>query len=307
MKNIAILEEEKEFKNARKKVNWTPYLLLLPALIMIFAFLFYPMLTVFYYSLQNYDISAPFYNSFVGLDNFKHIFTKDELFLPSLLNSLKWVVTQVGFQLIFGMGFALLLNHKFKGRGAIRAITFVPWAISGVLTSVIWSLMYNEHMGVFNDLLMKIGLIDSPKAFLASTNSAFIAVCIAELWRGIPFFAVTLLASLQNIPEELYEAGAMDGTNGLTNLLYITLPQLKKTIVLTTLLRVVWEFNNVDLLYNLTNGGPANSTMTYVMYIAKKAVHGTDFGYGSALTVIGFIILTVFAIAYMKISKFEEE
>jgi multiple sugar transport system permease protein len=273
---------------------------------MITALLFFPMARIFYYSFQNYDISAPFYDSFAGLDNFVKVFTKDVYFIPSLINSLKWVVSQVTLQLVFGMGIALLLNKKFKFRGLTRGFVFVPWAISGVLTSVMWSLMYNEHMGVFNDILMKLGIIDNPQAFLASTNSAFISVVVAELWRGIPFFAVTILASLQSIPDELYEAAAMDGSNRWTSFINITLPQLKRTIVLTTLLRTVWEFNNVDLMYNLTNGGPANSTMTYAMYIAKTAVHGSDFGYGSALTVVAFLILTVIALIYLKISKFEE-
>lgn len=290
----------------KKKIQKAPYLLLLPTLVMITALLFFPMARIFYYSFQNYDISAPFYDSFAGFDNFVKIFTEDAYFIPSLINSLKWVVSQVALQLGLGMGIALILNKKFKFRGLTRGFVFVPWAISGVLTSVMWSLMYNEHMGVFNDILMKIGLISEPQAFLASTNSAFIAVVVAELWRGIPFFAVTLLASLQSIPEELYEAAAMDGSSRWTSFINITLPQLKRTIVLTTLLRTVWEFNNVDLMYNLTNGGPANSTMTYAMYIAKTAVHGSDFGYGSALTVVAFLILTIIAIVYLKISKFEE-
>ena len=290
----------------KKKFVKAPYLLLLPTLVMITALLFFPMARIFYYSFQNYDISAPFYDSFAGLDNFVKVFTKDVYFIPSLINSLKWVVSQVGLQLLLGMGIALLLNKKFRFRGLTRGFVFVPWAISGVLTSVMWSLMYNEHMGVFNDILMKLGIIDNPQAFLASTNSAFISVVVAELWRGIPFFAVTILASLQSIPEELYEAAAMDGSSRWTSFINITLPQLKRTIVLTTLLRTVWEFNNVDLMYNLTNGGPANSTMTYAMYIAKTAVHGSDFGYGSALTVVAFLILTIIALIYLKISKFEE-
>lgn len=298
---------EKSITVKRKKFKKTPYLLLLPSLIIITTLLFFPMLRIFYYSFQNYDISAPFYDSFAGFDNFIKIFTDDPYFIPSLLNSLKWVVSQVVLQLSLGMGIALLLNKKFKFRGLTRGFVFVPWAISGVLTSVMWSLMYNEHIGVFNDILMKLGFIDSPRAFLSSTTSAFVSVVIAELWRGIPFFAVTLLASLQSIPEELYEAAAMDGANRVTSFIHITLPQLKRTIVLTTLLRTVWEFNNVDLLYNLTNGGPANSTMTYAMYIAKTAVHGSNFGYGSALTVIAFLILTIIAMAYLKISRFEEE
>ena len=302
MENEMIVPKVKK----KKKFIKAPYLLLLPTLVMITALLFFPMARIFYYSFQNYDISAPFYDSFAGLDNFVKVFTKDVYFIPSLINSLKWVVSQVFLQLVFGMGIALLLNKKFKFRGLTRGFVFVPWAISGVLTSVMWSLMYNEHMGVFNDILMKLGIIDNPQAFLASTNSAFISVVVAELWRGIPFFAVTILASLQSIPDELYEAAAMDGSNRWTSFINITLPQLKRTIVLTTLLRTVWEFNNVDLMYNLTNGGPANSTMTYAMYIAKTAVHGSDFGYGSALTVVAFLILTVIALIYLKISKFEE-
>lgn len=303
--NTKVALNPKKKRNIKK--NWVPYALLAPAFIMIFAFLFYPMLTVFYYSFQHYDISAPFYDGFAGLQNYIDIFTKDSLFLPSLWNSVKWVISQVSLQLVFGLGVALLLNQKFKGRGAIRAVVFVPWAISGVLTSVIWMLMYNEHMGVFNDILMRLGIIDTPAAFLASTGSAFFAVVIAELWRGIPFFAVTLLASLQTIPEDMYEAARVDGASRFQQLFYITLPQLKRTIVLTTLLRSVWEFNNVDLLYNLTGGGPANSTMTYAMYIANTAVNGTNFGYGSALTVVAFVILSIVAAVYLKISKFEEE
>lgn len=303
--NTKVALNPKKKRNIKK--NWVPYALLAPAFIMIFAFLFYPMLTVFYYSFHHYDISAPFYDGFAGLQNYIDIFTKDSLFLPSLWNSVKWVISQVSLQLVFGLGVALLLNQKFKGRGAIRAVVFVPWAISGVLTSVIWMLMYNEHMGVFNDILMRLGIIDKPAAFLASTGSAFFAVVIAELWRGIPFFAVTLLASLQTIPEDMYEAARVDGASRFQQLFYITLPQLKRTIVLTTLLRSVWEFNNVDLLYNLTGGGPANSTMTYAMYIANTAVNGTNFGYGSALTVVAFVILSIVAAVYLKISKFEEE
>lgn len=299
----------KESKPAKKFKfdKWIPYLFILPSTLMIVTFLFYPIGTVFYYSVQNYDMSAPFYNGFAGLDNFIKIFTEDKLFFPSLLTSFKWVVSQVGLQLIFGLGVAILLNQKFRFRGAVRAAAFIPWAISGVLASVMWSLMYNEHMGVFNDLFMRLGLISESKAWLADSNTAFAAVIVAELWRGIPFFAITLLASLQSIPEELYEAARVDGAGRWKTFLFVTLPQLKNTIVLTTLLRVIWEFNNVDLLFNLTGGGPAHSTTTLTMYIAEEAVHGSNFGYGSALTVIAFGILLVFAAVYLRITRFERE
>ena len=301
------LSSDVKVKRKFKMEKWIPYLFILPSFLIIATFLFYPIGTVFYYSFQHYDISAPFYNKFAGIENFVKIFTDDKLFFPSLWNSLKWVVSQVGLQLIFGLAFAVLLNQTFRLRGFVRAIAFIPWAISGVLASVMWSLMYNEHMGVFNDLLMKLGIISEPQAFLASTSSAFIAVVIAELWRGIPFFAITLLASLQSIPEELYEASDIDGASKWESFIHITLPHLKNTIILTTLLRTVWEFNNVDLIFNLTGGGPANSTTTLTMYIANLAVNGSDFGYGSALTVISFVLLFVFAMVYLKITRYERE
>ena len=155
-------------KKKIERVQLVPYLFLLPSFLIICGFLFYPIATVFYYSLQHYDISAPYYNAFAGLDNFVKIFTEDKMFIPSLINSLKWVGYEVGLQLTFGMVVALLLNQTFKFRGLARALAFIPWAVSGVLASVMWSLMYNEHMGVLNDLLMKVGLISEPQALVLS-------------------------------------------------------------------------------------------------------------------------------------------
>lgn len=286
--------------------KWVPYLFLTPTVFLIMAFMFYPLANVFYYSLQNYNLNTPFYNGFVGLENFVTVFS-DPQFYSSLKITAKWVVSQVGLQLVFGMVVALILNQSFKFRALVRAAAFTPWAISGVLASVMWSLMYNEHMGVINDIFQKLGLIEQNKAWLADSVTVFASVVIAELWRGIPFFAITLLAGLQSIPEELYEAAKVDGAGKMKTFWYITLPQLKNTIVLTTLLRTVWEFNNIDLIFNLTGGGPAHQTTTLTMYIAELAVHGNDFGYGSALTVVSFGILLIFAVAYLKITRYEKE
>lgn len=285
--------------------KWLPYLFISPAVVLIVGFLFYPLGNVFYYSMQNYNANTPFYNGFAGLDNFVRILTNDPQFYASLLISLKWVSSQVSLQVIFGMIIALLLNQKFKFRTFLRAATFTPWAISGVLTSVMWSLMYNEHMGVINDLFFKLGIIDYKEAWLADLDTVFPAVVVAELWRGIPFFAITLLSALQGIPDELYEAAKVDGAGRIKTFFYITLPQLKNTLVLTTLLRCVWEYNNVDLIFNLTGGGPAHQTTTLTMYVAELAIRENNFGYGSAITVISFAILLVFVLSYLKISRME--
>jgi multiple sugar transport system permease protein len=274
---------------------------------LITAFLIYPIGNVFYYSFQEYYRNKPYANGFAGLDNFRKIFTDDPTFYSSLGVSLKWVLSQVSLQLIIGLAIALTLNQTFKYRGIFRSITFAPWAISGVITSVMWSMMYNEHIGVFNDLLLKIGIIDHKIAWIANAQTAFGAVVVAELWRGIPFFAITLLASLQTISGELYEAVKVDGAGRWKSFIHVTLPFLKNTIILTTLLRTAWEFNNVDLIFNLTGGGPVNSTTTLTMYVMNQAIKFGNFGYGSALTVVSFFILLLFSVVYLTVSRFGKE
>jgi multiple sugar transport system permease protein len=294
---------KKRFVSSR----WLPYLLIAPSLLLIGGLLFYPVLNVFYYSLQNYNPSKPYGNGFAGLDNFVRIFTQDPLFYASLGISLQWVASEVVLQLVFGLLMALVLNQKFRMRGLFRAIALLPWAISGVITATIWSLIYNEHMGVANDLLLNSGLIKTRVAWTASPETVLGAVILAELWRGIPFFAITLLAALQTIPTDLYEACVVDGGGRWKAFRYITLPFLKNTIILATLLRAVWEFNNVDIILSLTGGGPSNMTTTLSMYVANLAINEQNFGYASALTVIGFFILLIFALCYFKISGYGKE
>lgn len=286
-------------------INWKPYLYIFPVIMIIMIFLFYPILKVFYYSLMNYDLNKPWDFKFIGIINYRDIL-RDTLFYHSMLNSIKWVFNQVVLQLGFGLVVALLLNRSFKGCSILRSIAFSPWAISGVLTSMMWSLMFQEHIGIINDLLLKLGLIKNYIAWTGNPKTVFSAIVVAELWRGIPFFAITLLAALQTIPMELKESCKVDGGTPCVEFMYITLPYLKDTIVLTTLLRTVWEFKNVDMIYTLTAGGPAYLTTTYSVYIAKQAIEYNNFGYGSALTVVSFTILFIFSALYLHTTKFGE-
>lgn len=305
--NMASTEQAGTYMRMRRSRLAIPYLFILPSLVLITVFLIYPIGNVFYYSLQDYNLKAPYYNGYAGMNNFVKAFTIDPLFFKSLWISVKWVVWQVGLQCILGLLLALLLNQSFRLRGLFRSLAFVPWAISGVVTSLVWSLMFNEHMGVINDLLLKLQLIDKAVAWTANIQTVFPAVVIAELWRGLPFFAITYLAALQAIPGELYEASKVDGANRLRSFYYVTLPYLKNAIVLTTLLRTAWEFNNVDLIFNMTGGGPAHATTTLTMYVVELAVKGGELGYGSALTVIAFCILMMFSICYLAATRFGKE
>ena len=292
-----------------KRINQAlmPYYFLAPGLLIVAGFIIYPILNVFYYSFQHYNPSRPYINGFAGFDNYIKIFTDDPIFIRSLGVSAKWVLAQVSLQLVCGLIFALVLNCKFKLRGLMRGLTFAPWALSGVIVAIMWSLIFNEQIGVLNDLLMKLGFIDMPVAWVSDPNTAFTAVVIAELWRGIPFFAISLLASMQGIPGELYESCSIDGGGVLSRFWYITLPYLKNTIVFTTLLRAVWEFNSVDIIMNLTGGGPMSLTSTLSIYLANQAIKTRNFGYGSAVGVISFMIMLVFAVVYLKLSNFGKE
>lgn len=280
----------------------TPYLLIAPTVVLILGFLVYPIGSVAYYSFRHDTITQPWDNGWAGLGNFTAML-HDQVFWHSLVFTAQWVAAEVGLQLLVGLGLAVVLNETFIGRGVARALVFSPWAVSGVLTTGIWILLYNPATGVFR-YLAGVGIGGQGTAVLASPHTVFPAVVTAELWRGVPFFAIILLAALQSIPGDLYEAAAVDGAGRWRRFVHISLPHLRNAIVLATLLRAVWEFNNVDLLYTLTGGGPANETTTLPLYVAQQAVDSHDFGYGSALTMAGFVILLFFSILYLRLSGF---
>ena len=282
--------------------------MILPSVILLLGIFGYPILKVFMLSLQNYNYADYANKGFAGLENFRKIFTEDTVIKESLVFSLKWVVSEVGLQLVFGMILALILNARFKGRGAVRALALIPWAVSGVLTTMLWMLILNQSIGLVNQLLIRFGSMPGEvPAWLANTGLIFPSIVVIELWRGIPFFAITLLAAMQGIPSDVYEACDIDGAGKTARFRYITLPYLKETIVLTTLLRAIWEFNSTDMIFTLTNGGPVNMTTTLPIYMLKTAVVSGNYGYGSALGVIAFVILLVFAVLYMKASRFGGE
>jgi multiple sugar transport system permease protein len=308
VKTVPPAKPAKPARHSRSaRINWIPYVFIAPSVLLIAGFLFYPMLNVFYFSLQNYNPGKPYYNGFAGFDNFVAIFTDDPLFGQSLWISLKWVAAEVVLQLVFGLLIALVLNRSFRLRAVFRTAAIVPWAISGVITAMMWSFLYSEHSGLLNDVLLRLHVLHSPIAWLGDTNWVFFSIVVAELWRGIPFFTITMLAALQTIPHELYESCTVDGGGRWKAFTHITLPFLKNSIILSTLLRAVWEFNNVDMIFAMTGGGPADHTMTMTMYVANQAIVAQNFGYGSALTVTAFLILMLFAIVYLKLSGFGQE
>jgi len=211
-----------------------------------------------------------------------------------------WVVAAVGLQFLLGLVTALLLNQSFWGRSVARALVVVPWALPSVIIGLMWTWMYDLNLGVFNDMLLRAGLIDAPVAWLAQPSTALGAVILALVWQGFPFFSVMILAGLQTIPATYYEAAAMDGATRWQMLRYITLPSLREVIATALLLRMIWVANSLDVILVMTGGGPGYATHTLPLYAFLKAYSGMEFGYASALSLLMTLLLLVVVASYVR-------
>jgi multiple sugar transport system permease protein len=282
----------------KNKINIWPYVLLMPALLIVISVVFVPVLNAILMSFQNYDLRRPGDIGFTGLGNYREMI-RDPLFRESLLRTLVWVIFGVGFQFLIGFVMALLLNKNIPFRGFIRSLSLIPWVTPGVLIALMWRWIYDGNYGVLNDILTRLRLIDNNIPFLAQISTAFPAAILTIIWQGIPFFALMLLAGLQGIPHELYEAADIDGAGAGQKLFRITVPSLKNTIFVTTLLRIIWVANSVDVIANLTEGGPAYSSQTLSVYIFSKG-NSLNLGYASAMAIALALLLSLVAVPYLK-------
>lgn len=285
----------------------TPYILLAPILLFVSLFLLWPMVNVFLMSVQEYQLLKPDSRKFIGFQNFVEVFTKDKVFMKAIKNSVVWVFVSVVVQTVLGFWVAYLLNQKFKGRGLYRALVLSPWAVAGVMVAIIWSLIYGETFGVLNDVLLKLGVIKRNISWFSNSSRAMAAVIIANVWRGVPFFTISYLSALAGISDDIYESAKIDGAKTWVTLFRITLPMIKDTIVITTLLRSIWTFNAVDLINTLTGGGPNNATITMPLYIMQKFKLEYNYGYASALAAIASLIMMIVAFIYINIGKLGKE
>jgi multiple sugar transport system permease protein len=278
---------------------------LAPALIFVAVFIYYPMLSGSQMAFRNWNLNNLSDTSWVGLKNFSTIFA-DPVFYTVLRNSLVWVVGSIVPQFVIGFAIALWLRRKFRFRGVYQALIFFPWAISGFLIGILFRWMFNSEFGVINDLLQKSGLIDTPVPWLADPSTAMVAVLIANIWYGVTFFAIMILAALQSVPDELFEASALDGAGKVRTLFQITVPYIKVTLALTVLLRVIWIFNFPDIIWAMTGGGPADQTHIVTTWMIKTTQRG-DYGQASAIGLIVVLILIVFSAFYLMAMREKKE
>ncbi|MFD7500962.1 carbohydrate ABC transporter permease [Streptomyces sp. NPDC059850] len=277
-----------------------------PAAIFVAVFTYYPVIAGSQMAFRHWDLNDLTDTSWVGLKNFHAVFA-DPNWDTVLGNTGLWVIGSIVPQLVIGFALALWLRRRFRFRGVYQALVFFPWAISGFLIGILFRWMFNSEFGVVNDLLQKAGLIDEPVAWLADPHKAMIAVLIANTWYGVTFFAIMILAALQSVPDELYEASALDGAGKVRTLFQITIPYIRVTLVLTVLLRIIWIFNFPDLIFGMTGGGPNNETHIVTTWMIKITQQG-DYGKASALgllVVAGLLVFTVFFLLATREKKRE--
>jgi multiple sugar transport system permease protein len=276
-----------------------PWFYLSPALLFIFVCLFVPLVLGVSYSFYQF---GAFHSEFVGFDQYRRMLSDTELG-QALINTLWWTAASLVLQLVFGLGLALLLNEEFLGRPVVQAVVFLPWAVPSFLSGLSWSWLFNPVIGPVPHWLYAVGLMAAPTNILADPATAMWGPIVANVWFGIPFFAITLLAALKSIPAELYEAAAIDGADSIGRFIYVTLPYLAPTIAITVMLRTIWIATFADLIYVMTAGGPAGSTHTVATYIYVTAFKSLDKGYASAVAMLLLVLLVFYAAGILRLRQ----
>ncbi len=297
---------KKTKKRRRKSDVYIPIILLAPAFLLVVGVILYPICYAVGLSFQYYKLTDYVNRHFVGLENYISVWS-NETFLASLGNTVKWVGITVICQFLFGLVLALILNTPFRGRGVIRSITLMPWVTPGVVIALMWVWIYNGNFGILNKCLTSLGVLKENVPWLGSADTALYSQIATMVWQGIPFFAIMILAALQTISPDLYEAAEISGAGGWQKFIYITVPEIMPTIVTTCMLRIIWVFNNVEVLYLMTGGGPGHSSMTVSLVAYIRAQKSLDFGQGSTIAIYGTLFMILFMTIYLKLTRRGDE
>tara|TARA_R100000935_G_C2841443_1_gene171304 strand:- start:5438 stop:6373 length:936 start_codon:yes stop_codon:yes gene_type:complete len=291
---------------ARRSLYWQymvePFLYLSPAIFLIGTVMLVPLIIGISYSFQSIELLNPFNTGWVGFENYEKLWS-DRKFWISLENTFWWTFWSISLQFLLGLGLALLLNTHFFGKKLFQALVFLPWAVPTFLSALTWAWLFNPLIGPLPHWMAALGIISEPYNIMGDPDLALWGPIVANVWFGVPFFAITLLAALQSIPKELFEAAEMDGASSWQTFTKITLPFLAPMIAITVMLRTIWIANFADLIYVMTGGGPANSTQIVSSYIFTTAFRRLDFGYASAIAVALLGILLIYAVVLLWLRK----
>ncbi|WP_460947663.1 carbohydrate ABC transporter permease [Okibacterium endophyticum] len=274
-------------------------LALSPALIFLVVLIGYPLVTVLTDAFEHAHLVNPGVGGFAGLENFDKV-VSDPHFLPSVSNTLIWTVGSVVGEFVVGLGAATLLNRKIRGQGLFRVATFIPWLVPIVVAGMTWEWMLNPDFGIVNSVLTSSGLVDTPINFLGDKDWAMSTVIFVNVWRSFPYYTISFLAAMQAIPDELYEAAALDGANALRRFWSITLPQLRSVALIIVFIHLIWTAVNFDFIWVLTQGGPNYATMTLPVLIYRYSLQQFDVGAASALSTLMFLGTSLLFVVYYR-------
>lgn len=281
------------------------YLLVTPAVVVLLAITAYPLIYNVWNSFHHDVINSGLPATFAGGENYQRIFT-DNQFLPALAHTAGFTVVSVAVETVVGLALALVLNRKFPGRGLVRAAIFIPWAVPTVVSAQLWKSMFDPQNGWVNYVLTSLHLPLANTTWLAGTWTSWAAILAADAWRNTPFMAIVLLAGLQVIPGDIYEAARIDGANAWRTFLRLTLPLLRPALMVALIFRTLSSFLIFDVVYAMTGGGPGTSTsvLSYLNWQAFFVL--SDYGYGGAISVALVVIALVIAAAYVRVFRSEQ-
>ncbi len=267
-------------------------------------FLLYPVALNIYTSFFSKHLIRP-RNNFIGFKNYLRIFNDDN-FVLILQNEITWTVFSVIFQVILGLGVALLLNQKLRGISIVRALVILPWVTPVVVTVLMWKWVLNEVYGILNIVLKYFGLIDTSISFWSSPAMAMGTVIGINVWWGFPFMTIVFLAGLKSIDQNLYDAAKVDGASPLQEFIHITLPGLKHFIAVAVLLRTIWIFTFFDLIWISTKGGPSYHTMIFPIMTYLQAFQSYQLGRAAAISVLLILCLLLYLVVFFRVYKYED-
>lgn len=292
--------------NVKKRIDYTRWIFVLPALIIVGMLLIYPILSSLYYSMTTKHLIKPAYD-FIGFSNYKAVLT-DLNFYKALFTSIKWTILSLLGQVLVGFITALAINRVKHFKGVYKTLLIIPWAFPSIVIALSWKWILNGVSGFLPNLLLNLGLVSELPQFLSDSNLVFSTLIFINIWFGAPMIMVNILSALQTIPQDEYEAAQIDGASKTQQFTHITLPHIKVVVGLIVVLRTIWIFNNFDLIFLITGGGPANLTTTVPIYAYKMGWGTKMLGKSSAVTMLLLLFLLIVCLVYFKIiRKWEKE
>ncbi len=278
-------------------------ILMLPSALLLMVFMAYPFFLGIWLSLTDSAIGRM--GHYIGLRNFTDLLS-DTIFHQTARNTFIYAMVTVPFKLVLGLGLALILNNPMRFSNPVRAVVMMPYIVPTALSTLGWFMIFDPVFSPISWLLKHFGLIRQNINFLGDPGLAISSVCLVNIWRGLPFFAITILAGLQAVSGELHEAAAIDGAGLWHRFRHVTVPHIKGVVLIATLLSIIFTFADFQLIYVLTKGGPANQTHIFGTYAYQIGLSATDIGMGAAIALYMFPILTVFAVILLVYLRREE-